>query len=254
MHYDQLPAHEVPEYQSLHHVVAIWGQQSQAQLEAQFDDDYRWQGLFGRGEAGIIPAGMNHWAVWDRPISLSLLFLHPQFVRQVASELVKGDRLELIPKHATQDPALSQLGLLLKTDLQEGQFSGRLYRESISIAFITRLITHHSVCRIQPQPVSSSLSNQRLQLVLDYIHDSLDQEIRLADLANLVNLSEYYLCKIFKQHMGISLHQYVIQQRIERAKRLLKQRNMTIADIAQACGFSSHSHWTHHFKRLVGVR
>ncbi len=120
MHYDQLPAHEVPEYQSLHHVVAIWGQQSQAQLEAQFDDDYRWQGLFGRGEAGIIPAGMNHWAVWDRPISLSLLFLHPQFVRQVASELVKGDRLELIPKHATQDPALSQLGLLLKTDLQEG--------------------------------------------------------------------------------------------------------------------------------------
>lgn len=250
--YDRIPAHEVPEYQPLHHVVAVWGMQSQAKLETKFDDRYRWEGMFGQGAAGVIPAGMKHWAVWDRPIALTVLFLHPMFVQQIASDLVMGDRIELIPKHDTNDPSLTQLSLLLKTDLEEGHSSGLLYRESLATAFGARLLKHHAVCRIAT-PSMSGLSSQRLQMLLDYIHESLGQEIGLTDLAKLVDMSKYHLCRVFKHQMGMSLHQYVIQQRVERAKQLLKHRGMTIADIAQDCGFSSHSHLTRHFKRLVGV-
>jgi AraC family transcriptional regulator len=252
MQYDRIPAHEVPEYHPLHHVVAVWGMQSKAKLETKFDDYYRWRGMFGRGAAGVIPAGMKHWAVWDRPITLTVIFLHPIFVQQIASDLTIGDRIELIPKHDTKDPSLTQLGLLLKADLEEGHLSGSLYRESLATAFTARLLNHHAVCQIKP-PSTSGLSSQRLQILLDYIHESLTQEIRLADLAKLVHLSKYHLCHTFKHQMGMSLHQYVIQQRVERAKQLLKHRGMTIADIAQASGFSSNSHLTHHFKRLVGV-
>lgn len=252
MQYDQIPAHEVPEYSPLHHVVALWGMQSQAKLETKFDDNYRWQGMFGQGAAGVIPAGMNHWAVWDRPIALTVLFLHPIFVKQIASDLAIGDRIELIPKHDTNDPSLTQLGLLLKTDLEEGHQSGLLYRESLATAFAARLLNHHAVCRVTT-PSTSGLSSQRLQILLDYIHESLAQDLSLADLAKLVGLSKYHLCHVFKHQMGISLHQYVIQQRVERAKQLLKHRGMTITAIAQDCGFSSHSHLTRHFKRLVGV-
>jgi AraC family transcriptional regulator len=253
MHYDQIPAHEVPEYSALHHIVAIWGQQSEAKLETKFDDHYRWQGIFGRGEAGVIPAGMNHWAVWDQPIALTVLFLHPKLLEQVAAERGMGDRIELMPNHAIQDPSLTQLGWLIKADLAAGECSDRLYRDSLAMAFVSRLLNHHTVCRIDPQTIDSSLSTPRMQMLLSYIHDNLEQELRLADLAQLVELSEYHLCRIFKQSMGLPLHQYVIQQRIERAKRLLRHQNMTITTIAHACGFSSHSHLTHHFKRLVGV-
>jgi hypothetical protein len=48
MQYDQIPAHEVPEYNPLHHVVAVWGMRSQAKLETKFDDDYRWEGMFAQ--------------------------------------------------------------------------------------------------------------------------------------------------------------------------------------------------------------
>ncbi len=252
MQYDQIPAHEVPEYSPLHHVVALWGMRSQAKLETKFDDNYRWQGMFGQGAAGVIPAGMRHWAVWDRPITLTVMFLHPIFVQQVASDLTIGDRIELIPKHDTNDPSLTKLGLLLKADAEEGHLSGLLYRESLATAFVARLLNHHAVCLIK-SPSTSGLSSQRLQILLDYIHESLGQDISLADLAKLVDLSKYHLCHIFKHQMGISLHQYVIQQRVERAKQLLKNRGMTITSIAQACGFSSHSHLTRHFKRIVGV-
>lgn len=250
-HYEQHPPHELPEYTTLHHVVPIWGMKSQAEIEANLTDCHPWRGLFGNGAAGIIPAGVNHSAVWDRSVDLTVIFLHPKFVQQITAELIRGDRLELIPKHITEDLALTQLGLLLKLELEQGNPLGRLYQESIETAFAARLL-NHAVCRIQ-SPTNLDLPNQRLQILLSYIQDYLDQDIKLIDLANLVNLSEYYLCRVFKQQMGVTLHQYVIQQRVERAKQLLKHREMTITDIAQACGFSHHSHLTRHFKRMTGV-
>ncbi len=53
--------------------------------------------------------------------------------------------------------------------------------------------------------------------------------------------------------MGISPHQYVIQQRVERAKSMLSKTDLTIADIAFQTGFSSQSHLTQQFKRITGM-
>ncbi|MCC0176383.1 helix-turn-helix transcriptional regulator [Waterburya agarophytonicola K14] len=51
----------------------------------------------------------------------------------------------------------------------------------------------------------------------------------------------------------MSLYQYVIYCRIERAKQLLKQQKIAIAEIATQVGFADQSHLTHHFKRHVGI-
>jgi AraC family transcriptional regulator len=53
--------------------------------------------------------------------------------------------------------------------------------------------------------------------------------------------------------MGISPHQYLLQQRVERAKQLLKQRNLSIVDIAFQCGFNSQSHFTRCFRKWTGI-
>ena len=66
-------------------------------------------------------------------------------------------------------------------------------------------------------------------------------------------MSRFYFCRLFKQSTGITLYQYLIKCRTERAKALLLQGNLSIADVALAVGFSNQSHFTKHFKRLVGV-
>jgi AraC family transcriptional regulator len=251
-HYDQHPAHEVPEYATPYHVLPIWGLDSQAEIEARLDDR-TYRGMFGKGACGIIPSQSKHWAVWNQAIALTVFFLHPAFIERVALEVTAGSSIELIPKHNADDPVLSQLGRLLKFDLEAGHPSGRLYQESIATALAARLVSHHAVCPIQPDVVNCGLSQQRLKVLISYIHDHLDQDIKLIDLANLLGLSEYYLCRAFRQSRGISLHQYLIEQRVERAKKMLNHRDLTIAHIALQCGFSSHSHLTKHFKRLVGV-
>ncbi len=253
LHYKQCPSHELPEYTTLHHVLPVWNKTNQTQFEAKLDDRNHWTGSFEDGSIGILPAGVNHKAVWDRALDITAIFLHPKLVEQVGLEMVKGNAIEVIPKHEAQDPILSQLGLLLSADLDTGQSSGQLYRDSLTTALAARLVSHHSVCLIRSQSSAPELSRQQLDLIINYVQDYLGQEIRLSDFAQLVGLSEYYLCRAFKQSLGMPLHQYVIQQRVERAKFLLKSRDWTIAYIAQECGFSSHSHLAKHCKRILGV-
>jgi AraC family transcriptional regulator len=97
------------------------------------------------------------------------------------------------------------------------------------------------------------LSPTQLKLVMDYINDRLAQELGLEELAAIAQLSAYHFCRSFKRSTGFTPHQYVIRQRVERAKRLLKEGKLGIAGVAVACGFTHQSHLNRHFKRLTGV-
>ncbi len=77
--------------------------------------------------------------------------------------------------------------------------------------------------------------------------------IKLADLASLLNMSPFHFGRMFKQSMGITPHQYVIQQRVERAKKLLKNSDRAIIDIALECGFNSHSNLSKQFRKVMGI-
>jgi AraC family transcriptional regulator len=89
--------------------------------------------------------------------------------------------------------------------------------------------------------------------VLDYIQAHLDRDLRLADLAAIVGMSQYYFCRLFKRSLEISPHQYVLHERIERSKRLLKQKDLAIVDIALMCGFKNQSHLTTLFRKSTGT-
>jgi AraC family transcriptional regulator len=77
--------------------------------------------------------------------------------------------------------------------------------------------------------------------------------IKLADLANIAGISQFHFTRLFKQSMSISPHQYLLQQRVERAKYLLKSSTFALADIALQCGFSSQSHLGKCFREVTGM-
>jgi AraC family transcriptional regulator len=97
------------------------------------------------------------------------------------------------------------------------------------------------------------LTHTQLQQVLDYIHTHLDRDLSLSEIAEIINISPTYFASLFKQAIGISPHQYVIQQRVEQAKLMLSKTDLAIADIALQVGFSSQSHLTQQFKRFTGM-
>ena len=97
------------------------------------------------------------------------------------------------------------------------------------------------------------LTDAQLQQAIDYIHTHLDQELTLEQIAAVINISPTYFASLFKRTTGISPHQYVIRQRVKRAKIMLVKTDLAIADIALQVGFSSQSHLTQQFKRFTGV-
>ena len=98
-----------------------------------------------------------------------------------------------------------------------------------------------------------SLTHAQLQQSIDYIHTHLDRELSLEQMAAVIHVSPTYFASLFKHATGISPHQYVIRQRVKRAKSLLLKTNLAIADIALQVGFSSQSHLTQQFKRFTGM-
>lgn len=100
---------------------------------------------------------------------------------------------------------------------------------------------------------NGGLSKYKLSQVIDYIHDYLEQDLSLADLAALVQMSPHHFARLFKQSTGFTPHQYVIRCRVERAKQLIIQGELTIAQVAYTVGFAHQSHLNRHFKRWLGV-
>jgi len=256
LRYDNVPPHELPTY-CFHQYCAIpvWDLESETKLEAKLDGKRYLPTLFGRGNSSIIPPGTEHWAVWDSSVSLSVFLLNQEFINQTAQEIGFGKNIELIAKQETHDRHIYHLGQALKMELEAPPDlqTGILYQETLISTLVMRLIKHHSVCRLPNSPILSDVNSAQKQLLLDYIHDNLHQSLRLADLANLVNFSPYYLCRWFKQTEGLSIHQYVIQERIARSKTLLHHSRHSLAEIAIFCGFNSHSHLSRQFKQIVGV-
>jgi AraC family transcriptional regulator len=97
------------------------------------------------------------------------------------------------------------------------------------------------------------LPRYKLHQVIRYIDEHLAESLSLETIAQQIGISQFYFCHLFKQSMGISPYQYLLQQRIERAKHLLLHHPLDIADIALAVGFSNQSHFTRRFKQVVGM-
>jgi AraC family transcriptional regulator len=149
-----------------------------------------------------------------------------------------------------EDPLLTQIVTTLAHEIEGGSADGILV-ESLGAALCIR-IARRFVGRL-PLPITHGLSPERLQRVRDYVEAHLDEDLSLTMLADIACLSPYHFSRSFKQATGVRPQRYVIQRRVERAKRLMRQTRQPLALIALEAGFGDQSHFTIAFRREIGV-
>jgi AraC family transcriptional regulator len=142
---------------------------------------------------------------------------------------------------------------MLLTELKQENLGGRLYIDSLANVLAVHLLRQYAAAKPHLQIYEGGLSQLQLVRVLDYINERLDRKIELTDLAQLLGISQFHFSHLFKQAIGVSPYQYLIQQRIERAKQLLQQLDRSIMDVALDCGFNSHSHLSKQFRQFTGM-
>jgi AraC family transcriptional regulator len=206
------------------------------------------------GDVFVLPEQVDFREQVDGAIEYILLYLDAAWVAAVAHETIDPDRVEILPHFPQPDQLIYQIGLKLKASLETDTPFNRLYAESLMTTLALHLLQHYST-RNQAVLIRDSdyLPQAALKPVIDYIHAHLEQNLSLAELADQAQMSLHYFARLFKQSVGLSPHQYVIQCRIERAKELLLRRELTVAEIAHQVGFIDQSHLNRHFKNWVGV-
>lgn len=161
---------------------------------------------------------------------------------------------EIRPRFAILDPFLEQVALAIAGALRDGNVADGLYVDTLAQMLAVHLARHHS-SRSRPihMPAPTIVATWKMRRLIDFIEENLDGDLSLETLAAEVHISPLYLPRAFKTAIGHTTHQYVLQRRIERAKRLLSESDMPIAEIALCSGFSSQSHLSNWFLRFVGV-
>jgi AraC family transcriptional regulator len=253
-YYYAYPHEELPECYTQQHGILIYSDKraTSSQSERKMNGRYQNEKL-GIGHIVLMPANISKWCYTDKEHNYVLLSLMPARLATVTQELIEADRIELVPHFAHPDPLIHQISLALKSELESNGLGGLLFVESLITTLCLHLLREYSIHKPTVQEYADGLPLHMLQQAVEYIHTHFDQNIKLSELANMLGISQYYFCRLFKQSMGLAPHQYLIQYRIECAKQALKWQKSSITSVALQCGFANPSHFARHFKRLVGI-
>lgn len=217
------------------------------------DDSYG--GTAVHGDIDIMPAGMP--SIWElREADMALVLgLAPGLLDAVAEELdLDPRRVEIRNHFQIRDAQLEHIAWALKAQAESNEPCERLYLDSLAVSVAVRLVTcYSSVAERAEKQQNGRVPDRRLRQVLAYIEDNIARDVSLAELAAVAGLSVSHFKSLFRSAVGVPVHQYLIRRRIERAKTLLGERKLSIAEIALETGFAHQSHLARHMRRLLGV-
>jgi AraC family transcriptional regulator len=159
---------------------------------------------------------------------------------------------ELAPRLYFDDPVLRQTALKLEALIEAGRSGSGLYAEALGIVLAHELLRLNSGAVQAAPPMRGGLAGWQRRSVVQYIEENMSEQISLAELAELAQLSVFHFSRAFKRSFGMPPHRYHISRRIERAKTLLAKANQSVTEIALDMGFSDTSSFTAAFHKLVG--
>ena len=207
------------------------------------------------GSIYVVPAGSPVQVRARRGKESLHIYLEPGLVARVAAEAFDLDpaRLTVPPLDGLNLPHLRAAMGAVDAELTAGAAGGRLAAEWLANVMAVHLIRHILAPRRPARGPDGALPRGRLRAVVEYIEDHLHDGLSLEEMAAVARLSTYHFAHQFKRATGLPPYQYVIMRRVERAQQLLRNGDLSLAEIAARAGFSDQSVFCRHFKRLVGV-
>jgi AraC family transcriptional regulator len=121
------------------------------------------------------------------------------------------------------------------------------------LALIAYALPRYGTIRPALKAYHRGLSTVPLRRVLAYIDDCLGQDLGVRDLASVAGLSQYHFAKLFRNSMGRTIHQYVLDRRVDAARRSIDRGNLNLAAVGAEVGFYNPSQFSTAFRRRLGL-
>lgn len=213
----------------------------------------------------VVPAGGIHLISPGVDFGINLtgtietvhVYVRRSIIEEVALEMVDGDpsRIEIPSKIVECDKALHALIDASAFAVEDESLGSSMFADYLSRAIAAQLIRSYSKARLKGggrTPSCTSLS-PTLSEAVEYMADNIDTAINLSDIAQATNRSPSHVSRMFRTELGMPPHRYLINLRVDKARRLLEKTSMSIAEIAYECGFAHQEHLTRLFRRQCGT-
>jgi AraC family transcriptional regulator len=199
----------------------------------------------------LVPAG-HRFHGWQTPRVLTRVtyfyidLQHPLFA------LESGVTPAISPRLFFFDQAIWDTALKLKAEVESSDSGSRQYAEALSLVLMHELSRLERTTSPVMRPLSGGLPPWQRKRLVEFIEEHLSEQISLATLAELVNLSLFHFARAFKKSFGVPPHRYHSARRIDHAKSLLQRKALSVTEIGVQTGFRETSSFTRAFRGFTG--
>lgn len=207
--------------------------------------------MMAPGALFILPGGTDVGLKLEHALESLHIYVRKAVLDRVAAEMGAPDA-QLLPRLGVRDPLIEQLALCVGEHLERREAHAARHIDYVAQLLAARLLRKHSA-QSEPQAAPTPRRvEDAIRRVIDHMEANLADPLSVQRLERISGLGSRRFCSEFKRVTGMSPHRYLMTLRVERAKRMLQQRE-PIAEIAVACGFSHQEHLTNVFRRFTSV-
>ena len=203
--------------------------------------------------AGDLALCHRHVGEWVGLMNVSHLQLGISDAALMACSDGAYGEVELRASRKFAEPRLSAMVAAVHAEMVAGFPSGRLFLDSLEQAMAITLVNGHAVRHRPVQIFRGGLGSARLRRIKDLVHARMEDDLSLDEMAQSVGLSTAHFARMFRKSMGETPHQFVLRQRLERAKAMLRAPDARVLDVAVACGFKTQQHFAQVFRDVCRV-
>lgn len=187
------------------------------------------------------------------PFDFMLFQISPSSLTKIADDADVGGVSMLLPATAGKDIVLANLARALLPALQRPEEASALFLDQMTTAIGTYLVQRYGTRPVPTAVRTPVLSRAHEQMAKSILLDHIEGDVSIAAVAEACHLSRGYFIRAFREATGVTPYQWLLNQRIDRARELIRTSNAPLAEIAVACGFADQSHFTRVFTSLVGT-
>src|SRR4030095_7924106 len=203
--------------------------------------------------AGDLALCHRHVGEWVGLMNVPHLQLGISDAALMASSDGAYGEVELRASRKFADPRLSAMVAAVDAEMAAGFPNGRLFLDSVEQAMAVALVNVYAVRHRPVQIYKGGLGSARLRRIKELVDAKIEDDLSLDEMAQSVGLSTAHFARMFRKSTGETPHQFVLRQRIELAKVMLRAPNSRVLDVAVACGFKTQQHFAQVFRDVCGV-
>jgi AraC-like DNA-binding protein len=212
------------------------------------------------GSLAVISANAHHGKCSDkhdgsgeRPQHMIALLTESLLEKAAEAASARNGGIQLQENRHFRDLQLERLLWILHDEAFHQGPANPLFGDTVSHAIAMHLAGNYATMQRALLPYRGGIPPRQLKRVLDYIQVHLNHDLPLSALAEAAAMSPFHFSRAFRKSVGKSPHRYVLAQKIERAKSLLRGNELTVGEISLSTGFARQNHFARVFQRMTGL-